>query len=269
MKTQIKIFDDLKRVVNFFSKHLRFDKFQNKTGRKLAISIDNIIALALFKQARGIVTKKSVYEIFKNNLNCTYKTFVVNINRWAYLAAVIIMLLIKMNRKNQHLVKHIDSTDIPVCQFKNANAHKTMKGLAQFGRNSKGTFFGLKLHMISDFRRKILSIKFTAGNIDDRKVVIELSKEIAGILIGDTGYIKKQLQREFYEEGKRMMIAKPRANMKRIMTKFEERLYQTRMLIELNFRNLKMFYGLITSLPRSVDGYLANYIYSLLAYQIA
>jgi len=27
-----------------------------------------------------------------------------------------------------------------------------------------------------------------------------------------------------------------------------------------------MFYGLITSLPRSVDGYFANYIYSLLAY---
>lgn len=144
-----------------------------------------------------------------------------------------------------------------------------MKGLAQFGRNSKGIFFGLKLHMISDYRRKILSIIFTAGNIDDRKVVIKLSREITGILIGDAGYIKKQLQQEFYEEGKRIMIAKPRANMKKIMTEFEEKLYQTRMLIELNFRNLKMFYGLITSLPRSIDGYLANYIYSLLAYQIA
>jgi len=31
---------------------------------------------------------------------------------------------------------------------------------------------------------------------------------------------------------------------------------------------LKMFYGLTTSLPRSAGGYLANYIYSLLAYQI-
>jgi len=56
--------------------------------------------------------------------------------------------------------------------------------------------------------------------------------------------------------------------MKKLMTEFEEWPYSTRMLIELNFRNLKMFYGLVTSLPRSVDGYLANYIYSLLAYQI-
>jgi len=57
--------------------------------------------------------------------------------------------------------------------------------------------------------------------------------------------------------------------MVKIITKFQEFLYGTRMLIELNFRSLKMFYGLVTSLPRSVAGYLANYIYSLLAYQIA
>jgi len=57
--------------------------------------------------------------------------------------------------------------------------------------------------------------------------------------------------------------------MKKIMTKFEEWLYKTRFKIEYNFRDLKLFKGLITSLPRSADGYLANYIYSLLAYQIA
>jgi len=175
----------------------------------------------------------------------------------------------KINRRNQHVIKHIDSTDIPVCLFKNAHAHKTMKGLARFGRNSKGTFFGLKLHIITDLRRKLLSLKFTSGNIDDREVVFELTKEITGILIADTGYIKKQLQQKYYQEGKRIMIAKPRANMKKLMTEFEDKLYQTRMLIELNFRNLKMFYGLVTSLSRSVDGYMANYIYSLLAYQIS
>ena len=41
------------------------------------------------------------------------------------------------------------------------------------------------------------------------------------------------------------------------------------MLIELNFRNLKMFYGLVTSLPRSIDGYLANYVHSVLGYVLA
>jgi hypothetical protein len=30
-------------------------------------------------------------------------------------------------------------------------------------------------------------------------------------------------------------------------------------MIETNFRKLKMFFGLITSLPRSVNGYFGNY----------
>jgi transposase len=269
MKTQIKIYEDLKTMVKFFSKQLKFDKFLNKTGRKLAVAIDEIIALSLFKQTHNIATKKSIYQMFKNNLNCSYKTLVVNMSRWATLAAAIIVLLMKINRNNQHLIKHIDSTDIPVCLFKNANAHKTMKGLAKFGRSSKGTFFGLKLHIVTDLKRKLLSLKFTAGNVDDREVVLELTEEIVGYLIADAGYIKKKLQKEYYQEGRRIMIAKPRSNMKKIMTEFEQKLYDTRMLIELNFRNLKMFYGLVTSLPRSIDGYLSNYIYSLLAYQIA
>jgi len=36
--------------------------------------------------------------------------------------------------------------------------------------------------------------------------------------------------------------------MKKLATVFQTNLYNTRMLIELNFRNLKMFYGLETSL---------------------
>ena len=266
MKTQIQLYNDIKRIVNFFSKQLKFDKYKNKLGRKLALPLEEIISVALFKHKNGIPTKKSVYEILK--LKCSYKTIVVNLNRWYYLAIIILTLLLKINRKNQHLIKHIDSTDIPFCSFKNAHYHKTMKGLAQFGRNSKGTFFGLKMHIISDLKRKILSVKFTSGNVDDRKVVINLSKGLLGIFMADAGYISKKLSKEFYQENERILFAKPRMNMKKIITKFQEKLYQTRMLIELNFRSLKMFYGLITSLPRSVDGYFANYIYSLLAYQI-
>lgn len=269
MKTQIKAYNDLKWVVNFFSKQLKFDKFLKKVGRKLALTIEDVLAISLFKQASGIPTKKSVYKIFQDNLNCSYKTLVVSMIRWTHLAATILMLIMKSNRVSQHLIKHIDSTDIPVCLFKNAHSHKTMKGLAEFGRSSKGIFFGLKLHIVTDFRRKLLSIKFTAGNVDDRELVFELTEEIIGILIADSGYLKKELQQKYYQENKRIMLVKPRKNMKKIMTKFEEMLYGTRMLIELNFRSLKMFHGLVTSLPRSVNGYLANYIYSLLAYQIA
>jgi len=272
MKIQIRQYNAIKTTVSFFSKKLKniFDKFVNKIGRKLAISIDDILTISLFKSTNAIATKKAAYEILDLKDICSYKTLVVNMNRFAKLAAVILILLMKINKHNNpHLIKHIDSTDIPVCLFKNANRHKTMKLLSAFSRNSKGTYFGLKLHLLTDLNRNILALKFTPANVDDRKPVPDLCEDVNGFIIADAGYVSDKLAKEIYEEGKRIFIAKPKKNMKKLMTKFEEWLYKTRFKIEYNFRDLKLFKGLITSLPRSVDGYLANYIYSLLAYQIA
>lgn len=263
------VFDKIKQTVKFFSAKLRFDKFRSKIGRKLAIPIDDILTLALYKQKQGMATKRAVWAEFQNRFSCSYKTFVVNFNRWFFLALIIVALLLKINRADAHPIKHLDSTAIPVCKFKNAHFHKTMKRFAEFGRSSQGIFYGLKLHLISDLKRKLLSIKFTGAKTDDRDVVIKMSEGLTGIFLADAGYVSQKLQQEFYQENQRILLVKPRVNMRKIMTWWQERLYQTRMLIELNFRTLKMFYGLITSLPRSVDGYLANYTYALLAYQIA
>jgi len=267
MKTVIQLYDNLKQVVKFFYKQLRLDKFENNKGRKLAISITNSISLAIFKQSNNIATKKSIYEIFKPK--CSYKTLVVNMNRFAHLALLVLVTILKINRRNSYVVKHTDSTDIPVCSNRKAKYHKTMKDLANWGYTGKGSFFGLKMHITTDLRRKLLAVRFTSGNVHDKEVFLKLNKDLLGLFVADAGYISKKLQRDFYIEGKRLLLAKPRKNMGKIMTKFQEFLYGTRMLIELNFRNLKMFYGLVTSLPRSVGGYLANYIYALLAYQIA
>ncbi len=266
MGCKIPLLNKIQQVVSFFSKQLRFEKYLAKTGRKLALNIEQIISLAIFKQKNGIDSKKSLYEITKPK--CSYKTLVVNLIRFADLGTIILFLLIKINRKHQHLVKHIDSTDIPVCSFKNAHSHKTMKGLASFANSGQGTFFGLKLHLISDLKRRILAVKFTSANVDERKMVIPLSEDLTGIFLADAGYVSEKLSREFYQESRRILFVQPRKNMKKMMTFWQEKLYQTRMLIELNFRSLKMFYGLVTSLPRSVGGYFANYIFSLLAYQI-
>lgn len=267
MKTTVQLYENLKEVVKFFYKQLRLDKFENNKGRKLAIKIIDTISLAIFKQQNNIATKKSIYQIFKPR--CSYKTLVININRFFHLALLILTTILKVNRKNQHFIKHTDSTDIPVCSNKKAKYHKIMKGLAGWANNGKGLFFGLKMHITTDLNRRLLAVQFTSGKVDDRTVFLKLNKDLLGLFIADAGYISKKLQNDFYIENKRLLLAKPRKNMGKIMTKFQEFLYGTRMLIELNFRNLKMFCGLVTSLPKSVGGYLANYIYALLAYQIA
>ena len=264
----LQVYQFLKDKVNFICEKLELSQYENTTGRKLKIGIPQAITLSLYKQTQGIVTKKSIWNDFKKTLKCSYKTLVVNMNRRALWALLIIKILFKNNRQNSHTVKHTDSTDVPVCLVKNANHHKTMRGLARWGHSGKGWFYGLKLHLTADLGRNILSIAFAPGNVSDRKMFMKLNKDLEGVFVADAGYVSEKLEREFYRENKRVLFSKPRKNMRKVITFWQKKLYDTRMIIELQFRNLKMFYGLITSLPRSVNGYFANYIYSLLAYAL-
>lgn len=264
MKFSVTIYNELKQKVSLLYNKLNLSKFEKLKGRKLKISVKEIITLALFKHKQEINTKKSLYKLF--SLNCVYKTLVVNLNRRYLLALVMLKFLIISNRNNSYLIKHTDSTDIPVCLNKNAKYHKTIKSLANWGHSGKGLFYGLKLHITTDLNRQLLSFCFATGNKDDRSQFMNLNKDLNGIVIADAGYISEKLEKEFFIKNKRIMFAKPKKNMKKLSTEMFNRLYDTRMLIELNFRNLKMFYGLVTSLPRSIDGYISNYVYSILTY---
>lgn len=266
MKTYIQLYSNILTKVKFFSKQLKL-KLCKSTGRPLSITGEETIALALFKQNTGIPTKKKIFEIFRPRES--YKTLVVNINHFAVQALLILNAILKWNQKNAHIIKHTDSTDIPVCLNKNAKYHKTMKIVSSFGHSGKGFYYGLKMSITTDLKRNLLAVSFASANSDDRKTFKKMNKDIDGIFVADAGYSSKDLEKDFYKENTRILFAKPRANMKKILTSFQYHLYNTRMLIELNFRNLKMLHGFLTSLPRSIDGYFANYIYSLLSYVLA
>lgn len=263
MKTSIQLYDHIVAKVTFFFKQLKL-KIAKSTGRPLSITPEHTVALSLFKQREGIVTKKAVWEIFA--LTCSYKTLVVNMNRLAWYALMILSAILRFNQNQAHPVKHTDSTDIPVCLTKNGKYHRTMRGLATWAHGPKGWYYGLKMSLTTDLHRKLLAVRFGPGNGNDRETFMKMNQDMLGIFVADAGYVSKDLAKEFYLEHRRILFTKPRANMKRLATRWQNALYDTRMLIELNFRNLKMFYGLVTSLPRSIDGYLSNYVYALLAY---
>lgn len=267
MKIVIPLYNRIKQKVWFLYTKLKLAQREYRKGRKLAIPVYEVIALSLFKQREGIETKKAVYEICEPD--CSYKTLVVNMNRFSRLAAVILAFIVSANRRSAHPLKHTDSTDIPVSSNKNARYHKTMADLARWGRTGRGWFYGLKLHITTDLKRHLLSLRFSAGNVHDATVFMKLNKGLYGIFVADAAYVSEKLQREFYEENRRILFTASRKNMRLLMTDWQDWLLKTRMTVEANFRSLKQFYGLITNLPRSVNGYLANYIYSLLAYVIA
>lgn len=266
MNTSIKAFNHILPKVQFFIKQLGL-QLRKSTGRPLSITPDKIITLGVFWKKQGIKTKKSLWQIF--DLTCSYKTLVVLLNKFAQETLIVIQAVMHENRKHAHLVKHTDSTDIPVCLNKNATHHKSMKGLASWGHSGKGLYYGIKMNITTDLEGRLLALHFASGNGDDRKAFIKMNKNLYGIFVADAGYTSADLAKNFFIEHKRVLFAKPRANMKKLATKIQNELYDTRVLIEQHFRNLKEFYILVTSLPRSFTGYLSNYLYSLLAYVLA
>src|SRR3989344_3222748 len=184
MKTIIQAFETIKQQVVSISNQLHFSKLVNKLGRKLALSLEYAIAASLFWKKQNIETKKSVWEILKPN--CSYKTLVVSINRWSKLALAVLGLILKFNRSKQHLIKHTDSTAIPVCLLKNSYHHKTMQGLASMWHDGKSHYYGLKLHLTFYLTRNVLAMKVTSANASERATVLTLNKDLLGIFVADS-----------------------------------------------------------------------------------
>lgn len=260
-----KVVVQLKALVSLFLPYCNLKEYLKKTGRKLALPIIDILSLSLFWHLQGIVTKKSVYDLLSLKSFCSYKTFVVNVNRLAPIALQIVGLVMAHNRKLAHVIKFTDATAIPVCLMKNVDHHKTMKDLASMSKSSSGWYYGMKLHLTADFKGKALAIRITSADSSDRQTAKDMNKDLWGVIILDSGYVSGDLQNEMNIEGKRLWLVKPYKTMKKLATVFENLLYDTRMMVETNFRNLKLFLGLVTSMPRSITGYLANYTYAILA----
>jgi hypothetical protein len=184
-------------------------------------------------------------------------------------ALLILMIFMRIGRQDQHLVKYTDATDIPVCLKKNADSNRVMRGLAAFGRSTKGFYYGLKMTMTRDAKGRILGLKFSPANGNDRDLFRQINKDIHGIIVADAGYVSKELEKDMNEEGKRWCLIRPYKSMKKLATEWQLKLYKRRFDIEFDFRDLKLFHGLVTSLPRSIDGMISNYLFALLSFVLA
>lgn len=187
-------------------------------------------------------------------------------NKSALLCLRLIGIILRWGRQHQNLVKYTDATDLPVCLKKNADSHKTMSPFATLGRSSKGWYYGLKMTLTRDKDGRMLGLRFTSATASDRDIFRKINEYIYGIIVADAGYVSKELENDMNIDGKRWVLIRPYKTMKKLMTKWQEDLYTGRFQIEFDFRSLKMFHGLVTSLPRSINGYLANYIHALTSF---
>lgn len=263
------LYENLKRSISHLIQTFKINISTAPTGRPRKIAPIDALTLSLYRHRSTRATKRSLYEDLKYFLRCSYKTLVISMNKAAVLAGQLLGLMMRRAAPTSHPIKYTDATDLPVCLKKNADDHKTMNGLAGFGHSAKGWYYGLKMTMTRDDRGAILGLKFSDPGVNDRDLFRQINKDLMGILVADAGYVSKALERDMYIEGKRFTLIRPYKSMKKLATLWQLAVYRGRFKIEFDFRSLKLFHGLVTSLPRSINGYLANYLQAVLSFVVA
>ena len=166
--------------------------------------------------------------------------------------------------------RFVDSTPLRVCRNQRIHIHKVFKGIAQRGKCSMGWFFGFKLHLICNEKREILNFMITPGDVDDRKPLEYKAfvEFIYGKLVGDKGYIGKNLFRRMFVDGIQL-ITKLKSNMKgALMSVSDKLLLRKRAIIETVNDELKNIAQVEHSRHRSFDNFIVNILGAIAAYCI-
>ncbi len=163
-------------------------------------------------------------------------------------------------------ISFVDSTPIKVCHNRRINRNKVFAGIAARGKTTMGWFYGFKLHLLVNERGEILTFQLTPGNLDDRKPVSFLAKDLFGKVFADKGYISKKLFEELLEQNIQL-ITGIRRNMKNyLMPLADKLLLRKRSIIETINDQLKNISQIEHSRHRSFTNFLINLLAGLLAY---
>ena len=160
----------------------------------------------------------------------------------------------------------VDATSIAVCHNKRISRHKVFDGFAERGKTTMGWFYGFKVHLIVNECGELLAFQLTAGNVDDRKPLLDMTKALFGKLFGDKGYISQKLFEQLFANNIQL-ITMVRKNMKNRLVLLEDKLMsRKRSIIETINDQLKNISQIEHSRHRSVNNFFVNLVAGLIAY---
>jgi transposase len=241
--------------------------------KKTKLPLVMLVPLILFKFFTGHRSWKDYYRYLKSHhhgqtigLLPNYKNFMKNVHALAGYAVVFLEVVRKYCKQGVEL-QFADSTKLEVCKIKREFTHKVVKGLATKSKSTMGWYYGFKLHLVCDKDGMILAWRITTATIDDRKGLALIWDELTGMIVADAGYLGSNWQEAANDLGIRLMAGAKKV-MKKLMTRWQHTLLKARQRVETVFSVLKLRLGMETSLPRSVAGFFAHYVWCLLAYQL-
>jgi hypothetical protein len=233
------------------------------------LSMSEVMTIVVWFHRSGYRTFKWYYKNYVcNQLKGEFPNLVSYSRFVELMPAVLTPLCVYMHTRRGKVtgVSFIDSITIAVCKNQRIPSHKVFRDIAHRGKNSVGWFYGFKLHLIINDRGEFLAFRLTPGNIDDRKPVPQLSKEIFGKLFGDKGYISQELFDQLLARGVQL-ITKIKSNMKnRLMSVMDKLFLRKRAVIETVADQLKNISQIEHSRHRSIANFMVNIVTALIAY---
>jgi hypothetical protein len=248
-----------------------FDKSDNTVGRKPTLKISEIATITILSGIYECKCLASLYRLLIDKFDSdfslpTYKSFVSLMNKYSRYLMMFVICICQFNSQATGIITFCDSTKLEVCKIYREHSHKVMKQLASKSKSTTGWFYGLRLHLLCDIDGNLIKIKFTTATTGEREILSQFMNQIKDcIIVTDAGYISKDLDNQACENNNILLTA-VRSNMKTLSTMWQNKCMNMRSRIETVFGILKERYGLVTSLPRSINGYFANYTRALFRY---
>ncbi|MGH2481581.1 MAG: IS982 family transposase [Ktedonobacteraceae bacterium] len=159
----------------------------------------------------------------------------------------------------------VDSTKLSVCHNRRIKQHRVFAGLAGRGKNSVDWFYGFKLHLVVNDCGELLACRLTPGNVDDRRPVPQLAQQLFGKLIGDKGYLSRELVARLLQQGVELLTPIKRPMKPRLVRLNDRLLLRKRVLIETINDQLKNSSQIEHSRHRSPANFLVNALAGIIA----
>ena len=122
------------------------------------------------------------------------------------------------------------------------------------------------LHLIINDQGELLAFQITPGNIDERKPVPTLAKDLWGRLFGDKGYISQDLFQKLFDNNLKLVTPFKKNMNNKLVELWEKLMLRKRSLIETVNDQLQNISQLVHSQHRSVSNFMVNVIAGLIAY---
>ncbi|CAK0751584.1 transposase [Gammaproteobacteria bacterium] len=237
--------------------------------RESTMHPSEVMTILILFHSSGFRSLKNFYLYYVSSALGKAFPKLVSYNRFVELEkSVLIPLTAYLNtrRVTSRGIAFVDSTKLQVCHNRRIPNHKTFKEFAARGKTSVDWFYGFKLHIIIDDQGELVYFLLTPGNIDDRKALRKIVKELKGKLFGDKSYISAELKETLWKQGVQL-ITTVRKNMKEVfLENFDKILLRKRFLIETVIGQLKNICQLEHTRHRSLINFMVNVICALVAY---